>query len=220
MHMNSARADADDASAPAALDRLRRLDARAVRDSVALVNRLAPGDLARPTPCAGWDLAALLAHLTAQHHGFAAAALGRGRDLTHWAVRPLGDDVAVAAMRYRLAAEGVLAAFATVTDPDRPFALPEFTTDRTFPAVQAVGFHLIDYVVHGWDLARSLGLRYDPDPELLDAALPIARAVPDGAARLAPGSAFRPGLPATADAGALDRVLAVLGRSPEWRVPA
>ncbi|AIA07789.1 TIGR03086 family metal-binding protein [Streptomyces noursei] len=213
-------AGADDAPAPAALDRLRRLDARAVRDSVALVNRLAPGDLARPTPCAGWDLAALLAHLTAQHHGFAAAALGRGGDLTHWAVRPLGDDAGVAAMRYRLAAEDVLAAFATVSDPDRPFALPEFTTDRTFPAVQAVGFHLIDYVVHGWDLARSLDLRYDPDPELLAAALPIAQAVPDGAARLAPGSSFRPGLPAEADAGALDRILAMLGRSPEWRAPA
>lgn len=224
MHMKSAGRDAAHAASAtterADLDRLRKSNARAVRDSVTLVNRLAPGDLARPTPCAGWDLAALLGHLTAQHQGFAAAALGRGRDLAHWAVRPLGDDVPLAAMRYRHAAEDVLAAFATVADPDLPFALPEFTTDRTFPAIQAIGFHLIDYVVHSWDLARSLDLCYDPDPELLDAALPIARAVPDGAARLAPGSSFRPGLPVAEGTGTLDRILAMLGRSPDWRAPA
>ncbi|MEU7641471.1 TIGR03086 family metal-binding protein [Streptomyces sp. NPDC039016] len=223
MHTNSAQDAAHTAPATterADLDRLRKLDARAVRDSVALVNRLAPGDLARPTPCAGWDLAALLGHLAAQHHGFAAAALGRGRDLAHWAVRPVGDDATAAATHYRHAAEDVLAAFATVADPDLPFALPEFTTDRTIPAAQAIGFHLIDYVVHSWDLARSLDLRYDPGPELLDAALPIALAVPDGAARLAPGSSFRPGLPVADGTGTLDRILALLGRSADWRAPA
>ncbi|WP_102925169.1 TIGR03086 family metal-binding protein [Streptomyces noursei] len=222
MHTNSERNAVDGVftttGAPD-LDRLRRLDARAVHDSVALVNRLAPGDLARPTPCAGWDLAALLSHLTAQHRGFAAAALGRGQDLAHWVVRPLGDDIATAVTRYRHAAEDVLAAFATVDDPDRPFALPEFTTERTVPAARAMGFHLIDYVVHSWDLARTLDLPYAPGPELLDASLPIARAVPDGPNRLAAGSSFRPGLPVTEGAGEMDRILALLGRAPDWRAP-
>ena len=71
---------------------LRPLHAAAVRATVDLVARATPADLGKPTPCAGWDLAALLAHMTAQHHGFAAAARGRGGDETVWAPGPLGDD--------------------------------------------------------------------------------------------------------------------------------
>ncbi|MEU9499084.1 TIGR03086 family metal-binding protein [Streptomyces sp. NPDC048196] len=196
--------------------RLKRLHAQAVRDSVALVRRIRPDDLTRPTPCAAWTLADLLAHMTVQHHGFAAAARGDGRDPAHWAVRPLGPDPVAA---YGSAAEQVIAAFAAVDDPDRECHLPEFTAARTFPARRAIGFHLIDYVVHSWDVARALGLRHEPGPELLRAALPIARAVPDDDSRLAPGSAFRPGLPVDDTAGELDRILALLGRSPSWRAP-
>ncbi|MFG2496323.1 TIGR03086 family metal-binding protein [Streptomyces caniferus] len=196
--------------------RLRRLNARAVRDSVALIDRTAPGDLRRPTPCSAWTLADLLAHMTAQHNGFAAAALGHGQDLSHWSVGPLGADPVAS---YRAAADHVIAAFATVEGPDRAFALPEFSRARTFPAGRAIGFHLIDYVVHSWDVARTLGLTYAPDPALLRAALPIARAVPDDASRLAPGSAFRPGLAADHAAGTLDEILTTLGRSPDWCPP-
>ncbi|MFG2140955.1 TIGR03086 family metal-binding protein [Streptomyces sp. NPDC048650] len=195
---------------------LRRLNARAVRDSVTLVRRLTPGDLLRPTPCSAWTLADLLAHMTAQHNGFAAAALGHGQDLSHWSVEPLGEDPVA---QYRDAAERVIAAFATVESPDRAFALPEFTRARTFPAARAIGFHLIDYVVHSWDVARALDIAYAPGSELLEAALPIARAVPDGDFRLAPDSAFRPALAAGADTGTLEKILAALGRSPDWRTP-
>ncbi|MEU0393634.1 TIGR03086 family metal-binding protein [Streptomyces sp. NPDC006208] len=196
--------------------RLRRLDAQAVRDSVNLIRRTTPGDLLRPTPCSAWTLAELLAHMTAQHHGFAAAALGHGQDLSHWSARPLGEDPVT---QYSDAAESVIAAFATLESPDREFTLPEITRARTFPAALALGFHLIDYVVHSWDVARALGITYAPSPELLQAALPIARAVPDGDSRLAPGSAFGPGLAADDDAGTLEKILAALGRSPEWRTP-
>ncbi len=196
---------------------LRRLHALAVRDSVTLVRQVAPDDLPRPTPCAAWTLADLLGHMTAQHRGFAAAALGHGQDLAHWTVRPLGED---AVAQYGDAAEQVIAAFATVGDPGRAVALPEFTVARTFPATRAIAFHLIDYVVHSWDVARSLGVAYDPGAELLQAALPIARAVPDGDFRLAPGSPFRPGLPADPAANPLEQILAALGRSPDWRSPS
>lgn len=197
-------------------ERLKRLHAQAVRDSVIVVRRVTLGDLSRPTPCSAWTLTDLLAHMTAQHRGFAAAALGHGQDLAYWSIHPLGADPIAA---YAAAAEHVIAAFASVDEPDRAFALPEFTTARTFPAHQAIGFHLIDYVVHSWDVARTVDLGYDPDPELLRAALPIARAVPDGDSRLAPGSAFRPALPADGDAGTLDRILAALGRSADWQSP-
>ena len=55
---------------------VRELDRRAVRASVDMVAKVTIEDLGRPTPCAGWTLADLLAHMTAQHRGFAAAAEG------------------------------------------------------------------------------------------------------------------------------------------------
>ncbi|MGW2026192.1 hypothetical protein [Streptomyces decoyicus] len=72
-------------------------------------------------------------------------------------------------------------------------------------------------MVHGWDVARALDLAYAPGSDLLRAALPIARAVPDDDSRLAPGSAFRPGLSVAKDTGSLEQILAALGRSPDWR---
>ena len=53
----------------------------AVTASVDVVNAVTLDDLDRPTPCAGWNLADLLAHMTVQHYGFAAAARGNGADL-------------------------------------------------------------------------------------------------------------------------------------------
>src|ERR1700751_4741727 len=70
------------------------LDARAVRASVQVVSQATTADLARPTPCSDWTRAELLAHMTAQHHGFAAAAAGNGANLVHWQTgAPVADPV-------------------------------------------------------------------------------------------------------------------------------
>lgn len=196
------------------LDRMRDADAQAVRYSVELVNKVKPGDLGRPTPCADWTLADLLAHMTAQHRGFAAAAAGEGENEEAWRVVPAGAD---AVESYAAASERVVRAFAAVDSAERKFTLPEIASGPTFPAGTAIAFHFIDYVVHGWDAARALGVPYAPDPGLLDAALPVALAVPDGDERLAPGAAFRPGLVPPGDPDPLDRILSALGRSPNWR---
>lgn len=195
------------------LGEIRDLNARAVRTSVEIVSAVDSADLDRPTPCAEWTLGDLLAHMTAQHHGFAAAAAGDGGDLSHWQVHPLGDDAVEA---YAAAAERVLAAFADARGLVEGFMLPEFTTSRTFPAAQAIGFHFIDYVVHSWDVGRSLGRPVEFDPEVTDTALAMARAIPDGPGRLTAGAAFRPAVPAPGGAGELDQVMALLGRTPNW----
>lgn len=184
---------------------------RAVLASVDVVSRIGDGDLGRDTPCAGWNLGDLLAHMTVQHDGFAAAAKGLGADPAVWQPRPLGADPTG---EYAAAAHRVLDAFAAPGVLAREFALPEISTAVTFPAERAIGFHLVDYVAHGWDVARSLGLPYQLDPDVLDIALRVAAAVPDGENRLAPGAAFAPALPVPEDAPALDRIVALLGRSP------
>ncbi|TDU73615.1 TIGR03086 family metal-binding protein [Streptomyces sp. KS 21] len=192
---------------------IKALDDRAVRESIAVVRQVNVEDLTRPTPCSAWNLGQLLAHMTAQHRGFAAAARGDGGDLTHWkAEAPGPEDVG----RYVAAAEAVLAAFTEVGTEDQEFALPEFGTGAVFPAIQAIGFHLLDYVVHAWDVTRVLDLPFTADPDVLDAALPIALAVPDGARRTQPGSAFAPSLPSPTDSNALTRILMHLGRPLSW----
>jgi uncharacterized protein (TIGR03086 family) len=100
---------------------------------------------------------------------------------------------------------------------DARFALPEFSTDVTFRGERAVGFHFLDYVVHTWDVSRALGVTVAPAPDLVTAALPVAAAVPDGPGRSRPGAAFAPRLAPADGATDLDRLLALVGRSPDWR---
>ena len=173
------------------------LDAQAVRASVDLVAQATARDLARPTPCADWTLHGLLRHMIAQHYGFAAASAGDG-DLAQWMLRPLGQDPVAA---YRAAAECVLDAFAADGALDREFPLPELKIGLMFPARQAISFHFVDYVVHSWDVARTLGLPLDLDPDLLETALRVAQAVPGGAAREEPGAAFGPAVEWSGEAG-------------------
>ncbi|GIG59964.1 TIGR03086 family protein [Longispora fulva] len=187
------------------------LDAQAVAVSVDLVAHVTAADLDRPTPCAGWTLHGLLAHMGTQHHGFAAASTGDG-DFARWRLRPLGPDHVAT---YREAADVVLASFTAPGVLDRAFPLPELTTTRSFPARDAISFHLIDYVVHSWDVARTLGVEVRFDQRLLDVALGVARTVPVGGYRTAPGTPFGPVVPWTAETR-LDEIVALLGRSPAW----
>jgi uncharacterized protein (TIGR03086 family) len=187
------------------------LDAQAVRTSIDLVSLAAADDWNKPTPCAGWTLYGLVAHMAAQHYGFAAASVGVGEPAV-WGWRQLGDDPVAA---YRAAAEFVLSAFTEDGVLERKFPLPEFGPDVVVAGAQAVGFHLVDYVVHSWDVAKTLGLPVDFAPDVLDATLQIAKAVPGGEMRQAPGAAFGPAV-SYAGASPLDDIIAMLGRSPSW----
>jgi uncharacterized protein (TIGR03086 family) len=192
------------------------LDQLAVRGSLDIVNRATIADLGLPTPCDGWTLADLLAHMVAQHSGFARASRGEVDELSFWAARPLGDDAVPA---YRLAANDVMDAFARPGVLDQPFWLPEIRDGGPFPATTAIAFHLVDYVVHGWDVAVTIGAAPSYPAEVLEAALAIAQQVPDGDVRDLPGSAFRRGLPAGDGRTVLDRILLLLGREPSWSTP-
>ncbi len=185
-------------------------DAIAVRAGADVVASITAADLSRPTPCRGWNLGALLAHMTAQHLGFAAAAAGRGGDPTVWRTVGLGADPA---RTYAESADRVGTAFAAADVLDRPFALPEISAETDFPGRQAIGFHLVDYVAHGWDVATCLNVPFHLPADVLELALPIAEAVPAGPARTAPGAAFAPVVPIADDADLLTRILARLGRA-------
>ncbi|WP_069622463.1 maleylpyruvate isomerase family mycothiol-dependent enzyme, partial [Streptomyces niveus] len=194
-----------------------------------------PADWERPTPCADWDLRALVSHMAGQHHGFAAAADGVGADLRHWRPSPLppgdetlgddptgddptgddptGDDPIAG---YRAAVARVAASFARPGAAERRFDLPEISTTRSFPATVAVAFHFLDFAVHTWDMAKAVGLDWEPADDIAEAALTVALRVPDDERRLAPGAAFGPARTPAADGRPFDLVLTTLGRSPAW----
>lgn len=182
----------------------------AVEHSIDVVAQASAADLDLPTPCDDWTLDDLLAHMTVQHRGFAAAARRFGADPAHWDVATVVEPLNT----YAGAARDVLAAFAGA-DGETPFALAEFGVDAVVPGSMAIGFHLVDYVVHGWDVAATLGLHYTVPADVAAAALTVANAVPDNEIRDVAGSPFAHAVdgPATTD---LDRILRHLGRNPYW----
>ncbi|MGW0554004.1 TIGR03086 family metal-binding protein [Streptomyces sp. NPDC002926] len=195
---------------------LTELHRRVMEVTTAVVNTVGSGRLALPTPCAAWNLGQLLAHMTGQNHGFAAVARGEKEDASVFADRPVGDDPAGV---FAASAHEVTAAFAEEGVLEREFWLPEIRKGGGFPARLGIGFHFIDYVVHGWDVAVSIGAGIRFDDEVLTTALPIAEAVPDGSPRTLAGAAFAPGLATAPDAVPLDRILTLLGRDPLWAAP-
>jgi uncharacterized protein (TIGR03086 family) len=193
----------------------------AVLASVDVVGAVTVDDLHRPTPCAGWSLADLLAHMTVQHNGFAAAARGAGAEIAMWEPVNVADAVAADPVEtYAAAAADVLAAFADDGVLDTAFALPEFGPGATFPGAIAIGFHFVDYLVHGWDVARAIDAPFDVPADVVTAALPLVFAVPDGEYRTIAGAPFGPSVAMLDAAADLDRILGHLGRSPGWVPPA
>ncbi len=191
------------------LNRVRDLDRAAVLAAAEVACRIRPADLDRATPCDGWTLADLLAHLSVQHRGFAAAARGEGGDLARWVPRPPAPDPVA---DFLAATAEVLTTFGADGVGVAPFRLPEISATMEFPAAQAMRFHFIDYVVHAWDLARSTGTTLDLDHSVLTAAWEVAQQVPD-TSRGRPGSPFAPRVAVPPGASLLDQIVAMLGRS-------
>lgn len=82
----------------------------------------------------------------------------------------------------------------------------------------AIGFHLVDYAVHGWDVAASLGTPYELPDDVVAAVLPLVMAIPDGDFRDTAASPFDRAVDGSG-ATDFDRILAHLGRRPDWRQP-
>lgn len=185
--------------------------ADALASARAVLTRVSTDDLRRTTPCQDWDLRVLIEHMIGQNEGFAAAVARGDAPVEAYAQRPVADSAALI-RGWDESVEHLLAA-ADASTPDQPVRLVEITPDATFPAEAAVRMHLLDTVVHTWDLATAFGEHHRPDPVLLDLVAAGAQLVPDGEARTYPGAAFAPPRQtSTTDPWTL--TLTRLGRSP------
>jgi uncharacterized protein (TIGR03086 family) len=70
-----------------------------------------------------------------------------------------------------------------------------------------------ELVVHGWDLARATGQRYEPDPDALRVCHDFLAASVDDPDR---GAIFGPVVTVGPEASLLARAVGLSGRDPEW----
>jgi uncharacterized protein (TIGR03086 family) len=157
-----------------------------------------------PTPCPDYDVAALTDHLVGWLRMFAARAAGADYHDDPNAYRCAGDPAA----EFAAAGEQAVAAFRSGA-ADRPLRM----TSSELPGAMVLGMMLIEYVGHGWDLTVATGQPV-PYTELeARAALDAARGMLMPAYR-GPGKTFGYEVEASADASAVDRLVAFIGRNP------
>jgi uncharacterized protein (TIGR03086 family) len=187
---------------------IRELDRRALATLDGLVAGIRTEDLTVRTPCEGWNLGDLLRHQVGENHSFAVA-FRQGSD-PDWGDGSLGENA------YADYAESVRDYLAALEDDGLFDRQVTVGPAGTFPGKVAVAMHLVDSVAHGWDIAKALGLPYDPDPEAVAEALRVAERIPADPAARSAGGAFGPVVETSTTATPLEVFLALLGRSPDW----
>lgn len=166
---------------------------RATEQAAALIGTVRPDQLDGPTPCAEFDVRALLGHIvggTRRH-----AVIGEG-----------GDGLAVPAFTDGVKDDGWPAAYEEVRSRilrawagDDRMEAPVRVPWGEVPGRAALSGFVMELVTHTWDLSEALGHPLELDQELAEFALSNARRVlptperneqtPFAAARTAPEGA-------------------------------
>jgi uncharacterized protein (TIGR03086 family) len=177
---------------------------QAFQSTLAVLTKVEPGQLHAPTPCASWDVRALINHFVGSARWWAVTVAGEGEAAD--ADYTSGDLVAAYQESVRLAT----ATFEADGALDKIVVLPW----GKFPGAAVRGMCATEQFTHGWDLARAIGHHTDLDPGLGAALLSLSKAAITDAFRGPEGQAlFGPVRAAPANAGPADQLAAFLGRS-------
>ena len=165
-----------------------------------LVEGLDDRQLASSTPCAGFTVEGVLAHMIGGARQFSAAF--RGEEV---AAGELPDDLVAA---FPGAMDDLESAIGSPGALERTIAAPfGEVSGETFAR-----FVALDGLVHGWDLATATGQAYDPPEDVVSDVDGFARvALTDD---LRDGDTFAMAVEPPADASALVRLVAFTGRRP------
>jgi uncharacterized protein (TIGR03086 family) len=182
---------------------------RSVLDFGRRARQVAAGQWSDPTPCADWDVRALVNHVVGEQLWTVPLLAGQTIEQVgnQFDGDLLGDDPAGRAEH--AAAAAALAAAA----PD----LLDRTVSLSFgptPAEEYLYQLLADHLIHGWDLAAAIGA----DRQLDEPAVRLC--TPWFAGREAmyrESGAIGPAVPLDDDATDADRLLAAFGRDPRWQ---
>ncbi len=183
--------------------------ARAFQMTRGLLVNVTPDDYERPTPCASWNVRALVNHIAEGANWFALcvnAAEAPDPDPTHGVDFAAGNLLA----SFDQGVEASLAAFGAPGAQETIIKLPF----GELPGVAFMGIATNDVFVHGWDLAKATGQPSDLDGDLATQLLAIVQGFVGDSLRGPDGSGlpFGPARQAPASASAADRLAAFLGR--------
>jgi uncharacterized protein (TIGR03086 family) len=137
--------------------------ARAHRQFASTLGGVTSAQWTQTTPCEGWEVGDLLAHVVGGEHLTMALLDGAAR-----------DDAIGVARNLKVLPDKVQAQFAdAATGTEDAFAVPG-ALERIvhhpvgdLPAAQMLGFRISDLTVHSWDLARATGGDERLDPVLV-----------------------------------------------------
>ncbi|WP_377273416.1 TIGR03086 family metal-binding protein [Peterkaempfera sp. SMS 1(5)a] len=178
---------------------------RAFASTRVVLAKVGPDQLDAATPCASWDVRALINHFVGSARWGASVAMGAGDESTD-EDHAAGDFLA----GYDDSIKVALAAFGSAGVLERRIEL----AFGEFSGADLMGMVARDQFTHGWDLARAIGYPTDLDPELADELLIQARVEILDGYRGAEGEAvFGPVVDVPAGACPADRLAAFLGRS-------
>ncbi|MCT2585777.1 TIGR03086 family metal-binding protein [Actinophytocola gossypii] len=175
-----------------------------------VVHEIKPDQLTAPTPCAEYDVRALVHHLLF----WGPSLVGAGRKEL---VRPPAaaeSDVDLAGDDWVTALERLVGELvAAWSEPTAWQGVTWMGSDHELPAGQVGGMVTGELVLHSWDLARATGQRPGWDESLAEfVRAEVARNADQGRAM----GVYGPAVAVGSDASALDRALALSGRDPAW----
>jgi uncharacterized protein (TIGR03086 family) len=181
----------------------------AIGYAVGSLSCVTPGSLSYPTPCAAWDLGALLEHvsdsLAALHDAVATGWVSL--DVLARAPVSSADDL-VTTLRTRA---GRLLAASAAGGEDRAVAI----AGRRLTGRQVTAVGALEITVHGWDIAEACRCPRPIPPALATSILAV---IPLVVTQVTRNVQFAGAIPAAPQACPSDRLVALLGRNPEGSI--
>ncbi|PSK95342.1 uncharacterized protein (TIGR03086 family) [Murinocardiopsis flavida] len=181
--------------------------ARALDQAGRQVAAVGPDELGNRTPCADYDVRALLGHVVAVLHKLARVGVGEDARGIPDVIGGIADDGWASA--FTRARSEVDRVWADDERLDRMVQLPW----ATLPGRTALDVYTHEFTVHSWDLAHATRRLAGLDPDLAEQALDAFSklAPPEDRSERGPFSAV---VTASDDADVYTRLAAYLGRRP------
>ncbi len=174
---------------------------RARDHALPVIANIGDDDLTKPTPCADYDVRALLDHLLHVVVEFQKLAAKQDADFSHTPAYPDWRD------RYPAESAKLVEAWA------QPGADEGIAGNMNMPARTVGGLALLDLTVHACDLAKATGQHFEPDSEVL---AEVANLVTQMGPMAVEWKVFEAPVEPPADASPFERLLAATGRDPRW----
>ncbi|MDA1036408.1 MAG: TIGR03086 family metal-binding protein [Chloroflexi bacterium] len=189
----------------------KNLYVRATASSKRLIEGIKPDQWQNATPCAEWDLRALVNHVTGENMWIEQFFTGRTMEDVGDSLNGdiLGDDP-IAAYTGSLARALPLITEGTMESTYR-FSFAEMAGRGYVTQLFA------DQFVHAWDIAKGSNQPFDADEELIGASTPVFEEM---VALAGQGSVYGYQQKVESGASPLSVLLGVVGRREDWQPPA